>query len=156
VNCTITSAFRQIELHPHYDDYEYDFILPNVSMAGADVGAFNLFISDDKGKEMGSVLNVKPSKELKEVPMMNSYPLFSRNDGPQPTNGSLSLQLKIEAIMNLDTSSLGAQLEGKQSKVLKDITAMAGEDQLTDFTFTVGGQDFPIHKAILAGEKKLP
>jgi len=148
-----------MELRPGYDDYDgYGYSVPYVSMTGADVGAFNLFISDDKGQELGSVLNVKPNEELKAATVLkgtNGYFLFSSYAGLQTINGSLILQVKIEATMNLKASSLGAQLEVKESKVLKDITALAKEDQLTDFIFTIDGQDFPIHKAILAGETKL-
>jgi len=148
-----------MELQPGNRYNGYGSSIPYVSLTGADVGVFNLFISDDKGKELGSVLNVKPNEKLQPVKMLqgtNGYALLSSyGGGPPLTNGSLSLQLKIGATINLDASSLGAQLESKQSKVLKDFSAMANEDQLTDFTFTVGGQDFPIHKAILAGETKL-
>jgi len=137
--------------------YRYN---PRVSLKGSNASfeKFNLFISDVKGTQLGSIWNVEPNEEFKAVTMLlhtNGYNWLMSNTGPKPTNGSITLQIKIEATLNLEANSLGRQVEGKYWKMLKDFHAVAYSDQLTDFTFTVGGKDFPVHKLFLGGKKNM-
>jgi len=131
---------------------------PYVSLKGSSYEKFNLYISDDKGALLGLILGVKPNEEFKKLTMLlrpEKFCWLTSNTGPRLRNGSLTLQIKLEATVNLDAcSSLEPQLEGKYGKLLKDIAAFAQSDELTDFTFTVDGQDFPIHKAILGGKNE--
>jgi len=153
---TLTFATSsQLELRPDILLGNYRYI-PYVSLKGscASFDKFNLYISDDKGTQMGSVLDVKPNEEFKKITMLlnrNGFPRLVSNTDPQPMNGSLTLQIKLEATVYVNASS---SLKGKYEKLVKDIAAVAQSDELTDFTFTVDGQDFPIHKAILGGKNE--
>jgi len=162
---TLTVAnFRQLELHPESFDGLYNRCAPYVSLKGSNAfySKFNLFISDDKGRELGSILDVQPNEDLMKAVTIftapSGIPWFTKRSGPQPINRSLTLQLKLEEVKIIDTTyflnPFPQVAEKKNDKVSKDIAALAESDELSDFVFTVDGKDFPVHKAILGGKQE--
>lgn len=66
------------------------------------------------------------------------------------TDGSLGLEALV-VVKEFDCfSDLGSTILTRQDKILTDISGLYGDDQLSDFKFIVEGQEFPIHKNILA------
>jgi len=102
--------------------------VPYVSLQGTVNSIGRVDISDDKGTQLGSIRDVKPKEEFKAVTVLlnpSGHYWLTSNAGPQPINGSLTLQIKIEATLNLEAN----------------------------FIFIVDGKDFPVHKAILGGKE---
>jgi len=125
---------------------------------------FNLCIFDDNGIPIASILNAKPIEEFQLLDVKsssNGYSYFTNFAGPYSITMDLILPLKIKVTLDFDAflialedalplPSLPKKVKG--NKIMNDFTAMALSDQLSDFTFTVGGEDFPVHKAILGGK----
>jgi len=126
--------------------------------------SYNLSISDQQGRRLASVTNGKQAEyEYTAADVFSSpsgYSWLSSNTGPFPTVAqagepeSLMLQLEIESSLSLDASFLGPKVEENLGRVSKDIAALAESDELSDFVFTIDGQDFPVHKTILGGKQE--
>jgi hypothetical protein len=70
-------------------------------------------------------------------------------------SGSLIIGINIEIETKQSCSEIGKRLMEQKGNLVDDLNAFIGNKEISDFTYRVDGEEFPVHKAILAGELKL-